>query len=76
MDQGLKVRCITRDLKWGTPVPLDGYADKVGHFEDGILFLPPPPGGSLEEGFCDGGLWGPRLCLFQVGVEVWVAGSV
>ena len=33
MDQGLKVRCITRDLKWGTPVPLDGYADKVGHFD-------------------------------------------
>ena len=21
-------RCITRDLKWGTPVPLDGYTDK------------------------------------------------
>ena len=26
----LQVRCITRDLKWGTPVPLDGYEDKVG----------------------------------------------
>ena len=25
-----QVRCITRDLKWGTPVPLDGYEDKVG----------------------------------------------
>lgn len=30
MEQGLKVRCITRDLKWGTPVPLEGYEDKVG----------------------------------------------
>lgn len=29
MRDGLKVRCITRDLKWGTPVPLDGYEDKV-----------------------------------------------
>ena len=26
---GLKPRCITRDLKWGTPVPLSGYEDKV-----------------------------------------------
>ena len=26
---GLKERCITRDLKWGTPVPLEGYTDKV-----------------------------------------------
>ena len=26
---GLKQRCITRDLKWGTPVPLPGYAGKV-----------------------------------------------
>jgi methionyl-tRNA synthetase len=25
----LKQRCITRDLKWGIPVPLDGYRDKV-----------------------------------------------
>ena len=27
--EGLKPRCITRDLKWGTPVPLEGYEDKV-----------------------------------------------
>ncbi|CAI7870758.1 unnamed protein product, partial [Closterium sp. NIES-53] len=26
---GLKPRCITRDLKWGVPVPLDKYKDKV-----------------------------------------------
>ncbi|RKX78580.1 MAG: methionine--tRNA ligase [Spirochaetes bacterium] len=26
---GLKERCITRDLKWGIPVPKDGYRDKV-----------------------------------------------
>lgn len=29
MRDGLKVRCITRDLKWGTPVPLEGFEDKV-----------------------------------------------
>ncbi len=29
---GLKPRCISRDLKWGIPVPLEGYQDKVrGH---------------------------------------------
>uniref|UniRef100_A0A3B1JE43 Methionine--tRNA ligase, cytoplasmic n=1 Tax=Astyanax mexicanus TaxID=7994 RepID=A0A3B1JE43_ASTMX len=26
---GLKPRCITRDLKWGTPVPHPDYSDKV-----------------------------------------------
>ena len=29
MRDGLKVRCITRDLKWGTAVPRQGYEDKV-----------------------------------------------
>lgn len=29
MRDGLKPRCITRDLKWGIPVPLEGYEDKV-----------------------------------------------
>ncbi len=28
-NEGLKPRCITRDLKWGTPVPLEGFTDKV-----------------------------------------------
>lgn len=27
--EGLRPRCITRDLKWGTPVPLKGYENKV-----------------------------------------------
>lgn len=26
---GLKERCITRDLKWGIPVPKEGYEEKV-----------------------------------------------
>ncbi|KAK3216293.1 hypothetical protein GRF29_8g2819914 [Pseudopithomyces chartarum] len=29
LGKGLQPRGITRDLKWGTPVPLDGYEDKV-----------------------------------------------
>uniref|UniRef100_A0A7S1XA67 methionine--tRNA ligase n=1 Tax=Compsopogon caeruleus TaxID=31354 RepID=A0A7S1XA67_9RHOD len=29
LDRGLEQRCITRDLRWGTPVPLEGYTDKV-----------------------------------------------
>lgn len=26
---GLKPRCITRDLKWGVPVPHENFKDKV-----------------------------------------------
>lgn len=26
---GLRERCITRDLRWGTPVPLEGFTNKV-----------------------------------------------
>jgi len=29
LKEDLKARCITRDMKWGTPVPLDGFKDKV-----------------------------------------------
>lgn len=29
LKQGLQSRSITRDLKWGVPVPLKGYEDKV-----------------------------------------------
>ncbi|GFG40008.1 hypothetical protein Cfor_12981 [Coptotermes formosanus] len=29
LKDGLKPRCVTRDLKWGVPVPLEGYRNKV-----------------------------------------------
>lgn len=29
MRDGLNLRCITRDLIWGTPVPFEGYDSKV-----------------------------------------------
>ncbi|WBW72100.1 cytoplasmic methionine-tRNA ligase Mrs1 [Schizosaccharomyces osmophilus] len=29
LKEGLRPRCITRDLKWGTPVPLEEFKDKV-----------------------------------------------
>lgn len=29
LKEGLHGRCITRDLKWGTPIPRDDYKDKV-----------------------------------------------
>lgn len=29
LKEGLKTRCITRDLKWGIPVPYEGFEDKV-----------------------------------------------
>ncbi len=29
LQEGLKPRCITRDLKWGTAVPMEGFEDKV-----------------------------------------------
>jgi len=29
INEGLKPRCITRDIKWGVKVPLKGYEDKV-----------------------------------------------
>lgn len=29
LDEGLKDRCITRDLEWGVPVPRPGFEDKV-----------------------------------------------
>jgi methionyl-tRNA synthetase len=29
LDKGLEPRSITRDLKWGTPIPLPGYEKKV-----------------------------------------------
>ena len=29
LSKGLEERCITRDLKWGVPVPLEEYKEKV-----------------------------------------------
>jgi methionyl-tRNA synthetase len=29
LNEGLRERCITRDLEWGIPVPLEQYSDKV-----------------------------------------------
>ena len=29
MEEGLKPRCITRDLHWGVPVPLEKFKEKV-----------------------------------------------
>ncbi|TPX62930.1 methionine---tRNA ligase [Powellomyces hirtus] len=29
LKEGLRERCITRDLKWGVPVPKDGFTEKV-----------------------------------------------
>ncbi|KAJ1801121.1 methionine--tRNA ligase mes1 [Coemansia sp. RSA 2399] len=29
LKEGLRPRCITRDLKWGVPIPLDGFDNKV-----------------------------------------------
>lgn len=48
MDQGLKQRCITRDLKWGTPVPLPGFEDKVFYvwFDAPIGYI------SITAGYC------------------------
>jgi methionyl-tRNA synthetase len=48
MDQGLKIRCITRDLKWGTPVPMAGYEDKVFY----VWFDAPIGYVSITAGYC------------------------
>lgn len=40
LKEGLKPRCITRDLKWGTPVPVEGFEDKVFYvWFDGLLLF-------------------------------------
>lgn len=31
LKEGLRPRCITRDLKWGVPVPHDNFKDKVNY---------------------------------------------
>lgn len=37
--EGLKPRCITRDLKWGVPVPHEKYSDKVSFSIDFFKIL-------------------------------------
>ena len=39
MKNGLQPRCITRDLKWGTKVPNEGFEDKVRHFKSISYYL-------------------------------------
>uniref|UniRef100_A0A915DFD7 Methionine--tRNA ligase, cytoplasmic n=1 Tax=Ditylenchus dipsaci TaxID=166011 RepID=A0A915DFD7_9BILA len=41
LKKGLEKRCITRDLKWGTPVPLAEFASKVVYvwFDAPIVYL-------------------------------------
>ncbi len=41
LQEGLKSRCITRDLRWGTPVPLEEMKDKVFYvwFDDPIGYI-------------------------------------
>lgn len=48
---GLKPRCITRDLKWGVPVPLEGYTDKVFY----VWFDAPVGYVSITAGICGEG---------------------
>ncbi len=45
---GLKKRAITRDLKWGVPVPLEGYKDKVFY----VWFDAPVGYISITAGLC------------------------
>lgn len=47
--EGLQERAITRDLKWGIPVPLEGYENKVFYvwFDAPIGYI------SLTKHFCD-----------------------
>lgn len=41
LKEGLKARCITRDLKWGVPVPQEKFKDKVKYllFVDHIIAI-------------------------------------
>jgi methionyl-tRNA synthetase len=62
---GLKKRCITRDLKWGVPVPLDGYTDKVFYvwFDAPIGYL------SITAGYGD--RWADAEGSQTTGDAVW-----
>lgn len=41
LKQGLKDRGITRDLKWGTPIPLDVFAEEKDHevYRDKVFYV-------------------------------------
>lgn len=55
---GLRQRCITRDLKWGVPVPLEGFTDKVFY----VWFDAPVGYPSITAGLCGDGWrkwWNP-----------------
>lgn len=41
LKEGLKPRMVTRDLKWGVPVPLKGWEDKVMYVWVSDTFLSP-----------------------------------
>lgn len=49
LHEGLEPRCITRDLKWGVPVPLAGWEDKVFYvwFDAPIGYI------SITKEYCD-----------------------
>ena len=51
MSQGLKPRCITRDLRWGTPVPAEGYERKVFY----VWFDAPIGYVSITANYCGAG---------------------
>ena len=50
---GLKPRAITRDLKWGIPVPMKGFEDKVFYvwFDAPIGYISMTAGLAAEKGF-------------------------
>ncbi|KAI5745253.1 hypothetical protein M8J76_009512 [Diaphorina citri] len=48
LKDGLKPRCITRDLKWGIPVPLPGFENKVFY----VWFDAPIGYMSLTQSYC------------------------
>lgn len=48
---GLRQRCITRDLKWGVPVPLEAFKDKVFY----VWFDAPVGYPSITKGLCGDG---------------------
>ena len=70
LTEGLKARAITRDLKWGVPVPLDGYRDKVFYvwFDAPIGYIGISMEWAKQKGDPDRWKWywkDPKTKLFQ-----------